>query len=345
MNARTTRWTTDLLVVLLLTALAAAVVLLGVSGSPLRTAAVAPLLLFLPGYALVAVVYPERLRRTDAREADDRTVAPPGVVDEGLSPAARVGLSVAASIALVPGTALAVSVATGGIDAVTTLLVLAPLTVVLTLLALARRARLPTEDRMGVPPATTLFAAATRPFRLHERSLSQSPTLEPTSWRGLAMNVLVVAGVLALVSSVGVASVLPQGQEFTEFYLVTQGEDGEYVANDYPRQFSQGGSKPLFAAVSNHEGEERTYTLVAELQRVDRTPNGTRVVEETELTRVTRTVAPGDTVHVRHDLRPTFGGGRLRVQYLLYRGEPPQEPTRENAYRSVHLWITVTGDS
>lgn len=344
MNARTSRWTTDLLVVLLLTVLATVVVLLDIDGSPLRTAAVAPILLLLPGYALVAAIYPERSKRSDEWSPDKRSIAPPGVVDEGLSPSARLGLSVAASIAIVPGIVFALNFAIGSIEALPTLLVLAPLTVVLTLLALIRRARLPDEDRMGVPPLTHLLGAAVRPFRKHDRSLSQSPTFEATTWRGLLMNVVLVVSVLALVSSIGVAYVYPtENQQFTELYLVTQSDDGEFVADNYPRQFSSGESKPLFVTVTNHEGEEQSYTVVAELQRVDQTPNGTTVTEETELTRFTPTVGSGETARIQHDLQPTLSGGRLRVQYLLYKGNPPQDPTQENAYRDVQLWISVGG--
>jgi uncharacterized membrane protein len=32
----------------------------------------------------------------------------------------------------------------------------------------------------------------------------------------------------------------------------------------------------------------------------------------------------------------------LRLAYLLYKGEAPPEPTVENAYREVHLWVNVT---
>ncbi|QLG29742.1 DUF1616 domain-containing protein (plasmid) [Halorarum halophilum] len=344
MNARTNRWTTDLLVVLLLTVIATGVVLLDVDSSPLRTAAVAPILILLPGYALVAAIYPERAKQSDEWSPEKRSVAPPGVVDDGLSPSARLGLSVAASIAIVPAIVLALNFAAGTIAVVPTLLVLAPLTVVLTLLAFFRRARLPEERRMGVPPLTHLLGMAVRPFRKHDRSLSQSSTFEATTWRGLLMNVLLVASVLALVSSVGVAYVYPtEEQGFTELYLTTETDDGEFVAENYPTQFSSGESQPLFVTVTNREGAEQSYTIVAELQRIDQTPNGTTVAEETELTRFTPTVGAGETARVEHDLQPTFSGGRLRVQYLLYQGEPPEDPTRENAYRDVQLMISVGG--
>jgi uncharacterized membrane protein len=42
---------------------------------------------------------------------------------------------------------------------------------------------------------------------------------------------------------------------------------------------------------------------------------------------------------------PTLTGQRLRLAYLLYRGSPPPDPTVENAYREVHLWINVSAPS
>lgn len=343
MNARTRRWTTDLLAVLVLTAVATVAVLLGLDGSPLRTAAVAPLLLFLPGYALVAAIYPER-RRREERTVDREVVAPSGVIEDGLSPFVRFGLSVAASVAIVPAIVFVLSFAIGSIEALPTLLVLAPLTVALTLLAFARRARLSPDERMGVPPLTHLLGAAVRPFRVRDRNLSQSATFEPRSAGGLLLNVFLVVGVVALASSVGIAYLYPtEEQGFTELYLVTQSDDGEFNASDYPTEFSTGQSQPLFVSVGNHEGEEQTYTVVATLQRVEETSNGTSVTEEDELARETLTVGDGETERFEHQVEPSFAGERLRVQYLLYRGEPPDEPTRENAYRHVQLRISVGG--
>jgi uncharacterized membrane protein len=42
---------------------------------------------------------------------------------------------------------------------------------------------------------------------------------------------------------------------------------------------------------------------------------------------------------------PRTTGERLRLQYLLYLDDPPENPTAENAYRSVHHWVNVTESS
>jgi uncharacterized membrane protein len=342
MTTRTRRWTTDLLVVLTLTVLATGGVLLGREGSLLRTVLVAPFVVFLPGYALVSALFPER--RGETGSSDDSLVFPPGTVGDGLSGAARIGLATAASIALVPTVVLVLYFAVGGLPVVEGFFLLAAFTVVLTLVALFRRYRLPESERYAVPGIAALVVGATRPFRIHEKSLSPSRTFVPSSKRGLLLNVVLAVSVVALVSSVAVAYTLPTGeQQFTELYLVTQSEDGSFVATDYPRDFTVGETRPVYVTIANHERQSQSYTLVVELQRVESTPNGTTVTQETELSRVSRTVAAGDATRIEHGIQPSFGGARLRVQYLLYRGSPPSDPSAETAYRSAHLWISASG--
>jgi len=83
------------------------------------------------------------------------------------------------------------------------------------------------------------------------------------------------------------------------------------------------------------------YAVVVQLQTVETTNNSTTVLERTELNCFDATVAHNETHRERHTLRPTRPGENLRVQYLLYEGTPPSEPTGENAYRELHLWIDV----
>jgi uncharacterized membrane protein len=341
MTARTRRWTTDLLAVLVATVLATGAVWLGLGGSLLRTAVVLPFVVFLPGYALVSALFPER------RQSETEGKAPveaPEPVAVGISPIARIGLAVAISIAAFPAVLWVSSFVHESIRVVTSFYVLAAGTVLLTLIALGRRVALPAGKRFGVTAVTRLVGDVTRPFVTHERSLSKSATFLPTSKRGVFVNVLLAASVVALVGSVAVAYAAPtQGQQFTELYLTTQSDDGEFVAANYPQSFEVGQEQPVYATVTNHEGEQVTYTLVATIQRVDGTGSDARVTEERELLRTERTVDAGDTARIRHDLQPPFQGERLRVQYLLYVGEPPADPSRETAYRRVHLWISVGG--
>lgn len=35
-------------------------------------------------------------------------------------------------------------------------------------------------------------------------------------------------------------------------------------------------------------------------------------------------------------------GERLRLAFLLYQNEPPAQPTVDNVYRELHLWVNVS---
>ncbi|WP_435346649.1 DUF1616 domain-containing protein [Haloarchaeobius sp. HRN-SO-5] len=343
MNTRTSRWTTDLLVVLASTVLATGAVLFDVGASLTRTVLVAPLVVFLPGYALVSALFPESY---DGGVDDRGAVAAPGTVGTSISVAGRVGLSAAASIALLPAVVTTSGFVYGRFQVALSLYVVAAVTVVLTLVALLRRGSCPPGERFGVPTTGTLFESIARPFRVREKTLSEGPTFQPESWGGLLLNVALGASVLLLLSTVVVGYAYPtQEEQFTELYIVTETGDGEFVAADFPAEFEAGESRPVYATVSNHEGDRQSYTLVATLQRVEQSGDGTRVTQEAELTRVSRTLQDGETARIRHDLQPSFGGDRLRVQYLLYLGDPPADPSAENAYRTAHVWISADGGS
>ncbi|WP_144905686.1 DUF1616 domain-containing protein [Halobellus captivus] len=337
------RWTTDLLVVLLSTVLATVSVLIDNTGSQLRTVLVLPFVIFLPGYALVSALFPEE-RRPDS--SDNTTVSAPKAGNTSISLAARIGLSVAASIGLLPGVVLALQFVFGEIRVVPSFIVLAVFTAVLTPVALFRRYQLPESERFGVPSVAALVGAVGASFRIRKRSLSRTPTFEPSSRRGLLLNVALAVSIVAFAGSVAAMYAAPtQDEQFTELYLLTESGDGEFVASDYPRNFDGGQSRPVYVGIANHEGASQSYTTVVKLQEVDQTTDGTEVTRETELDRFSRTVEAGETDRIRHDLQPSFGGSRLRVQYLLYRGDAPEDPSAETAYRSTQLWISVDGGS
>ena len=54
------------------------------------------------------------------------------------------------------------------------------------------------------------------------------------------------------------------------------------------------------------------------------------------------TLAANETARQERVLTPTLTGDRLRMVFLLYRGDPPTDPRVDNAYRWVHLNVNVT---
>lgn len=65
------------------------------------------------------------------------------------------------------------------------------------------------------------------------------------------------------------------------------------------------------------------------------------VLEEVELHRFHTRVEYNDTWLETYPIESTMTGENLRFTFLLYKGDPPANPSVENAYRKVHLWVNV----
>lgn len=299
----------------------------------LRPALALPLMVFIPGYLFIAALFPEAGTRSE-NEADT-TVK----LGQGIDWVERVALSFGTSIAIVPLLGLLLNFTPFGIR-------LGPIMVVLLLFCLGniviaaqRRRTIPSADRFTVDVRGTVMTA-----------WSNLTTAE--SQKEQALNILLVCSVLLAVGSVGYAVAVPkQGAAFSEFYLLTETEDGERVADEYPTELTRGEPTRLVVGIGNHEHESVNYTVVVALQRVtiindtDSNTTTVQVQEQRELRQFTTELADNSTWQQRHTIEPTLTGERLRLVYLLYRGPPPTTPTAENAYHEVHLWVNVSAPS
>lgn len=322
----------DLAGVLALVALASLAVLLpGVRETPLRIVLGLPFVLFLPGYAFVAALFPERaaaVENTGERRFDGD--------DSGIDGIERVALSFGLSIAVVPLLGLALNLTPWGIGLVPIVGAVGGFTVLCTIVAARRRWALPEDDRFRVP-YREWYA------RAHDE------LLEPDTRTDAVLNLLLALSVVLAVTSVGYAIAFPQeGERFTEFYVVTEDDDGDLVAANYPTEFEAGDRKPVVLGIENQEHEPVEYTVVVQVQRVefhDDPANDTtrvEVVEREELQRFNTELRHDETWHGTVELEPTMTGEDLRLAFLLYRGDPPDEPTADDAYRELHLWIDVS---
>lgn len=307
----------DLAAVVVLTVLLlGAVSLPGVRETPLRIVLGVPFTLIAPGYAIVATLFPEA--GGSRSEAGDSGV-------DGLE---RVAFSIGLSIVVVPLCGLALTFTPWGIRLVPVVLVVAAVTVVATVAAAWRRRALPSDEQFRAPLGAWYRAG-------------RDEFLAPDSRADVLVNAVLIVSLLVAVTSVAYAvTIPPDDEQFTELYLVSE-DDGNLTAADYPDQFVRGEGQSVVLGIENHEDESVEYTVVVQLQRVDVAANDSRVTERQRLDRLNVTLGPGETAHREHEITPEMTGENLRVQYLLYRGEPPAEPTAENAYRSVHLWIDV----
>ena len=312
---------TDLVVAVVAVLVVDAILLLHVVEGGLRFALGLPVLVFLPGYVLVAVLFPGRPRpSTGASERAFRRI-------DGVE---RAALSFAMSLVLLILYALVVDLtplafseptALGGV----TVLVLAGAS-----LGGVRRLDLPASERFRVPFGRWFGA--------------REAVLHPRSWLDGALNVVLLASAVAALGAFGYALAVPAPNAgFTEFQLLTENDAGDLVASGYPSTVEAGEETPLVAAVTNHEGSAQTYTVVVELQQVSATDGEVTVLEETELQRTQSRVGAGETWNWRHAVAPppTMQGEDRRLQYTLYRGDAPADASADDAYRRLHLWISI----
>lgn len=304
--------------------------------TPLRVIFGLAFVLFLPGYAFIAALFPEAGTgpiHGDDEDADIEERKGGRLRDRGIDGIERVALSFGLSIAIVPMVGLILNFTPWGIRLVPIVVSVSGFTVVCTGVAARRRWELPTEERFRVPYDAWLASARTEVF-------------EPETRSDAALNVLLALSIVLAVSSVGYAVAVPkQGEQFTEFYLLTENESGDLVAANYPTEFELGERKSVVVGIGNHEHEPMDYTVVVELQEVRVENNSTTVLDETELGRLKAHVKHNETWQRPYEIKPTMTGERLRLLFLLYRGDAHSDPTAENAYRELHLWVNVSTDN
>lgn len=302
------------------------VIVSGLSGvTPLRAALGVPFALFLPGYALCSALFPARTAPLTGR---DGAVLRGPIRGDGLFWPDRVALSFGVSLACLPVVALVLGVSGLGYAPAVVAAALGSVVVSGTVVGTVRRARLPPGDRYRVPYRRWVDEA--------REALVGGDALDT------GLNLTLVVLVVLAVGTLGYALVSPPAAEsYSGFQLLAEGEDGDLVADDYPREFDPGESRQLYVGIDNHEGSTTRYTVVAELQRVETAEGSVSVLERERLDRFSATLDPGERLRERRTVAPDTTGEDLRLVYYLYRGDAPADPDGSSAYRSVYLWVDV----
>jgi len=309
-----TRESVDLFGVLLVATALVLVIFVAPAASWLRVALGLPFVLFLPGYALVAALFPG----ASPAGPGPGPGAGPGA-SRGLGALERVALSVGLSIAAVPLLGLALNYTPWGIRLAPVVLTLYTFTILLATVALARRARLP-------PIARPEFALS----------------LPRVGWRAMAPvdKALVAAALVAVLLAAGATAyvvVAPRpGEAFTEFYVL--GPDGK--AEGYPTTLAANQTGRVLVGVVNHERDAAFYVVRASLVPVTFAPNATGVLVPQEgapsqpLASWRLTLRDGETNETALDVRaPTAAAWKLQIDL--------EKEGVEGSYRTLHLWINA----
>ncbi|PSQ14970.1 hypothetical protein BRD02_07270 [Halobacteriales archaeon QS_8_69_73] len=329
-------WYVDLVCVVVHAGLTAYVVLFEVA-PVLRALVVVPTVVLLPGYALVAALYPERMPRENvewqAFDPEQRGAHADAPVSYGLSRVDRLALAIPVSVVIVPLLALVVDISPSPLRAGPLLAAVCGPMVLLAVVAFARRLRLPAPKRFTpfgpVPVSQELDSGGSRPLVGWS-----SATAEDWLIRGaVAVSLIAFAGSVAFAAT----APPPAGDRFTEAYLVAENDDGNLTTAAVPRELTAGASTELAVGLRNHEYERAEYQVVVQIARSD---DGTRRTVE-ELDRFAATLEHGESVERRHEIRPSESGADLRLTYLVFRGGVPLEPAPANAYRVLGVDVRV----
>ena len=292
---------------------------------PARALVGGPLVLFVPGYALVAAAYP---RESDGGRTSRLAFGRRGRSDRGLSGVERVLLSFGTSVAVIPLVGFAAWVAFGTFTRPIVLAALAGFALLLVPVGALRRNNLPADERFT--------------FRPTARARALAAWLFGSSTTTVVTNVLLAGGVVLAAVTLTYAFTVPtDGESYTSTALLTETE-GELTASEYPTTFTAGEPESLVFQLTNNEGVSAEYTVVVAVERVEGSGSDLTVRERSELDRIQLSAQPGETVRHDHTVAPEMVGEDLRLSYYVYRDEPPADVDASSAYRTLHLWITVT---
>ncbi len=282
-----------------------------VNGTFLRVIFGVPVILFIPGYALIAALFP---RASDI---------------DGIE---RVALSFGLSIAVVPLIGLALNYTPWGIrlDPIVTALVI--FTICMCLAAQYRRACVPEGERFSVPVDA-----------IRGSIVSEFFPKDATRTDRILSIVLLIAIIAAVATTVFVIVVPKEGEKFTEFFILGEGKK----AADYPSLILTGENATVYIGIGNHEYRPVTYTVETWAQTMDfNEKTNTSVLRAMDrIDRFTVPVAHNETVISPYTFTMKKTGYN-RVQFLLFNGTAPGDNIkgmdRVNAsYRDLHLWVTV----
>jgi uncharacterized membrane protein len=192
---------------------------------PIRVPLGLLMVLFLPGYALIAALFPRK---------DDL---------DGIE---RAALSFGLSIAIVPLIGLALNYTPWGIRLVPVAVSLCLFTFLMSSAAAWRRLRVEKDSRYSVE------------FKKQLGALHSELMVGKTSRVDKALTIILIITIILSVSALVYIIITPkQGEKFTEFYIL--GSKGK--AYDYPTSVVSGQNCTVIVGIVNHEYATVNYTL------------------------------------------------------------------------------------
>lgn len=196
----------------------------------IRTALSFALMIFLPGYALIAMLFPDKT---------------------GLESMERIALSIGLSVAVVSLLGLGLNFTSWGITEVPLLLSISIFTLLLSVLAGLRRKKLP-ESRA--------FDAS---FRNSALNLMNEAVGKPESKIESILKLFLVISLLCLAGTYGYVTFLHShtGEPFTDFYILGP----QKTADNYKTEYVNGENGTYIIGIKNNEYRTMTYSMEVRL--------------------------------------------------------------------------------
>ncbi|MCZ7396197.1 MAG: DUF1616 domain-containing protein [Candidatus Methanoperedens sp.] len=199
------------------------------NATPARTILGIPMVLFLPGYALIAALFP---RKSDL---------------DGIE---RLALSFGLSIAIVPLIGLGLNFTPFGIRLIPILFCISLFTFLMCFISYYRRSKLPEKERFEVP------------FPYIYSSLKEEVLNSKSRVDKILTIILIFSICISIIALIYVIASPKQGEKFTEFYIL--GDNGK--AENYPTQQVVGVNSSIIIGITNHEYGQINYTLNISLE-------------------------------------------------------------------------------
>jgi uncharacterized membrane protein len=275
--------------------------------TPVRYMLVLPVILFIPGYCLIAALFPK---------------------DGDLNLIERMVLSIGLSIVIVPLIGLGLNFTPEGIQLESLVISLTLFTFVMIIITCYQRSRLPFEERFTMP-----FSSIAGTIR---KEIFPSGT---GRFDRLLSAVLVIGIIITLIITVFVISVPREGERFTEFFILGENRTG----TNYPDITLPGQNFTMFVGVRNHEYRDVTYTVETwMLQTVfDNVTNTSRIKVMDPNARLSLTLTHNETAIIPYNMSLNKTGYN-HVEFLLFDENVPDFKVNGSdrinvSYRNLHL--------
>jgi uncharacterized membrane protein len=282
-----------------------------INTSPLRVIAALPVVLFIPGYALIAALFPDK---------DDIDLLE------------RIALSFGLSIAVVPLIGLGLNYTPWGIrlDPIVTSLVI--FTIAMVIIAQYRRGILSKEQRFRFPFREIIDGIHTEFF----------PVASSKTDRILSI-ILLISIIAAIGTTIFVIVVPKEGEKFTEFYILGE----KQKAADYPERITLGEEYPMYIGIGNHEYRNVSYTVETHgmMMDFDESTNISTISRIDLIDTFKEEIQDNETVVRPYNL--TVRDGKYnRIEFLLFNETIPDNTITgmdriNQSYRDLHLWVKM----